>query len=194
MSQPGVVREAGFTLIELMVTLAVMAILLVAATPSFVDFFDKSSVRGAADSAISLIGNARAEAVKTDLGVNISMAGTGTSWCLGANSATPPIGGNPVGVAATCTCTDATQCIVSGQRTAIEVGAYPGVSVGALPAPLIFDSKLGTITPLGVREFTLTSPRGKYDLTVQVNALGQARLCVPPLTPLKRTVAGVAAC
>jgi prepilin-type N-terminal cleavage/methylation domain-containing protein len=49
--------ELGFTLIELMVTLAVMAVVLAAAAPSFADFFDKSRVRGAADGVISLIGN-----------------------------------------------------------------------------------------------------------------------------------------
>lgn len=185
-------RVLGFTLIELMVTLAVMAILLVAAVPSFVDFFDKNRVRGAADGVISLISNARAEAVKTDLDVNIAFTSTsGTSWCAGANAAAPPTGGNPALAAATCDCTNAAQCRVSGQRSAIEVGAYPNVAIGALPAAFTFDSNLGAISPLGVRAATLTSPKGKYDLAVQVNALGQARLCVPVGKP---AIAGVAGC
>ena len=183
-----------FTLIELMLTLSVLAILLIAAVPSFIDFFDKTRVRGAADGVISLISNARAEAVKTDLDVNIAMTGSGTSWCVGANAATPPSGGNPAGAALPCDCTDAadvTQCRVAGQRSAVETGAYPGVQVGALPAALTFDSKLGAIAPLGTRSVTLTSPRGAYDLAVEMNALGQARLCVPTGKP---SIAGVSSC
>jgi type IV fimbrial biogenesis protein FimT len=183
--------ESGFTLVELMVTLAVLAIVLIAAVPSFVDFFDKSRVRGAADNVISVISNARAESVKTDLDVNLAFTGSGTAWCVGANAATPPSGGNEAGAAAACDCTVATECLVSGVRSAIDVGAAPGVSIGALPAALIFDSKLGVISPLGARTVTLTSPRGKYDLTVQVNALGQARLCVPTGKP---DIAGISGC
>jgi type IV fimbrial biogenesis protein FimT len=182
----------GFTMIELMVTLAVLAILLVAAVPSFTDFFDKNRVRGAADGVISLIGNARAEAVKTDLDVNIAFTkSSATAWCVGANAATPPTGGAPADDADACDCTDAAACIVGGQRSAIGVGAYPDVAIGTIPGSFAFDSKLGVVTPLATNSVTLTSPRGKYDIKVEVNALGQARLCVPSGKP---GVAGVAAC
>jgi type IV fimbrial biogenesis protein FimT len=186
--------ELGFTLIELMVTLAVLAIVLVAAVPSFIDFFDKSRVRGAADNVISVISNARAESVKNDLDVNIAFTGSSTAWCVGANAATPPSGGNEAGAAAPCECTVATECMVSGARSAIDVGATPGVSIGTLPAALIFDSKLGVISPLGVREVTLTSPKRKYDIKVEINALGQARLCTPVTPTPKPAIAGIPAC
>jgi type IV fimbrial biogenesis protein FimT len=187
-------KVLGVTLVELMVSLAVLAIVLIAAVPSFIDFFDKSRVRGAADGVVSLISVARAEAVKTDLDVNIAMVGSGTSWCVGANAATPPTGGSPAGAASACDCTDpadVSQCRVDGQRSAVERGAYPEVRVGSLPTDLTFDSKLGTIVPLGTRTVTFTSPRGKFDLAVEVNSLGQARLCVPPGKP---SIAGVMAC
>jgi type IV fimbrial biogenesis protein FimT len=184
-------RKSGFTLIELMVTLAVIAIVLVAATPSFMDFFDKNRVRGAADGVISLLGNARSEAVRTDLDVNVAFTGSGSAWCVGANSAAAPSGGNEAGAASACDCTDVAACLVSGKRSAIDVGAYPDVTIGSLPASITFDSKLGAIVPVGTRTVTLTSPKGMYDLTVEVNALGQARLCVPAT---KRAIAGVAAC
>ena len=181
----------GFTLIELMVTVSVLAIVLVAAVPSFVDFFDKNRVRGAADGVISLISNARAEAVKNNLDVNIAMAGSGAAWCMGANAAAQPSGGNPASTATACDCTDTAACLVSGQRAAIDVGAYPDVRVGSLPAEFIFNRTLGTIVPLDIRSLTLTSPRGKYDLAVRVNALGQAFLCVPTGKP---AIAGIASC
>jgi len=80
---------------------------------------------------------------------------------------------------------------VSGARMAIEPDAFPDVTIGALPAAMIFDSKLGTVAPLGNRAVTLTSPKGKYDVQVQVNALGQARTCVPNAKP---AIAGIPTC
>lgn len=176
-------REPGFTLIELMVTLTVAAVLLAVATPSFVDFFDRYRLRGAADAMISVISNARAEAVKTDSDVSIAYTGTANSatWCLGANAAAPPTDGAPAVAAGACDCTVATACKVSGLRVALETNAFPDVKIGALPGTFTFDSKLGTVSPLPLAPIvaTLTSPRGKYDVNVEVNALGQARVCTP---------------
>ena len=52
-------ERQGFTLIELMISLLVLAILAALATPSFADFFERNRVRGAADDVVSLISNAR---------------------------------------------------------------------------------------------------------------------------------------
>lgn len=183
-------RFLGFTLIELMVTLAVAAILLTVAVPSFVDFFDRNRVRGAADDVVSLISDARAEAVKADRDVNIAMTGSGNSWCIGANAATPPAGGIAAGTATSCDCSDTSACVVAGQRMAIETGAFPDVRAGTL-ATFTFNSKLGALVPLGDRSLSLTSPRGKYTVSVEVNALGQSRLCVPADKPM---ISGIASC
>jgi len=185
-------RECGgVTLVELMVTLGVLAILLVIAIPSFLDYFDRSAVRGAADGVISLISDARAEAVKNDLDINIAMAGSGGAWCVGANAASAPSGGNPAPGAIACDCSDSSQCFVSGQHLVLAATDYPGVQAGSSMTALTFDSRLGVVSPLASRSLTLTSPRGKYDLAVQVNPLGQARLCVPASKP---SIVGVPPC
>ena len=174
----------GFTLVELMVSLAVLALLTALATPSFADFFERSRVRAAGDDIVSLVGNARAEAVKNDLDVSIAMRGAGTSWCLGANAAAATSGGAPAGAAPACDCTDPGACQVGGQRLVVASGDYGDVSVRtALASDLFFDSTLGALAPLGTGVLTLTSPSGKYDVSVQVGALGQARLCTPPGRP-----------
>ena len=184
--------SSGFTLIELMVTIAVLAIVLTAATPSFVDFFDKYRLRGAVDDVVSVISNARAASVKSDRDVNISFGGASTTaWCLGANAAVEPSGGNPVGNAAACDCTDTAQCTVGGERMALNVGQEGKVSVDSVATTFGFSSKLGLINPLGTASATFTSPSGKYDITVNINALGQASACTPAAKP---AIAGVASC
>lgn len=184
-------RASGFTLIELIVTIAVLSIVLAVATPSFVDFIEKARLRGAAEGVVDMIGQARAEAVKFDRDISVAFKGSGTAWCLGANSAAEPTGGNPVLGATACDCTVATACFVSGQRSVIDGSSFNGVSLAALPADFAIDSKLGVISPLSTRAITLTSPKGKYDLTVQINALGQARLCRPAVKP---AISGIATC
>lgn len=190
-------RQAGFNLIELMITIAVAAILLAMAVPSFNDFFDKYRLRGAADDIVSTLSNARAAAVKADRNVNITFGGAADNWCVGANAAAPPTGGERAGSADPCDCTStaSTECVVAGERLAIDQGAHSGVTFDALPATFTFDSKLGLIAPLGSRTATLNSPSGKFVVNVSVNALGQTHVCVPATLPEgKRALAGVQTC
>lgn len=191
MRMPRCRKCVGVTLVELMVTVGVLAILLVLSVPSFVDYFDRTAVRGAADGVITLISDARAEAVKNDLDVNIAMAGNSGAWCMGANAAVAPNGGNPAAGATECDCSIASQCFVSGQRLVLAASDYPGVQVGSPITAMTFDRRLGVVSPLATRSVTLTSPRGKYDLAVEVNPLGQARLCVPTGKP---SISGVPSC
>ena len=182
----------GVTLVELMATLGVLAILLTAAVPSFLDYFDRSAVRGAADGVISLISDARAEAVKNDLDVKVAMTGSGAAWCLGANAAAAPTGGQPAhGDAPACVCSDGAQCFVSAQRLVLDSADFQGVTAASSLPDINFDRRLGVVSPLATNSLTLTSPRGKYDLTVEVNPLGQARLCYPSGKP---SIVGVPPC
>ena len=185
-------RSPGFTIVELMVTVAVFAVLAALAVPSFTDFFDRSRVRGAGDEVLSLIATARAEAVENDLDVTLAFVDDGTNpWCIGANAAAAPLAGAPAAAAAPCDCTTVDACMVADQQMVMTSADYEDVDIGALPAAMTFDSMLGAVVPLGTRTVTLTSPSGKYDLVVQVNGLGQARLCTPDGKP---GMSGVARC
>ncbi|MBC7707248.1 MAG: GspH/FimT family pseudopilin [Rhodoferax sp.] len=71
------IRERGFTLVELMTTVSVMAIALAIATPSLTGFVRSSKVRSAQSELVSSMMLARSEATKR--GVPVGMAATAPS-------------------------------------------------------------------------------------------------------------------
>jgi type IV fimbrial biogenesis protein FimT len=195
MARPPKNRMSGVTLIELMVTVVVLAILVAAAVPSFRDFFDRYRLRGAVDDVVSVISNARAASVKSDTDVSISLAGDTDNWCIGANAALPPAGGNPAIAVAACDCTISTECVVGTDRLVVERDEHDGIPVDSTVVAFTFDSKLGTVVSAGVVDdpdpLTFTSPIGKYEMVVDVNALGQATVCTPDDRP---QISGVQIC
>lgn len=195
MARPTKKRMSGVTLIELMVTVVVLAILVAAAVPSFRDFFDRYRLRGAVDDVVSVITNARAASVKSDTDVSVSLGGTTGAWCVGANAALPPAAGNPGLAASACDCAVTTECLVGADRLVVEPGAHEEVPVDAVTVAFTFDSKLGTVISAGAVDdpdpLTFTSPTGKYEMVVDVNALGQATVCTPSGKP---QISGVQPC
>jgi type IV fimbrial biogenesis protein FimT len=184
----------GVTLVELMITLAVAAILMALAVPSLVDFIDKNRVKGVAEGVATTISDARSESVKRGRDVNVAFAGTTTAWCVGSNAAAEPTNpGDAIPAATACDCTNASACQVGGQRRAFETADNAGVTLSAVPSSSItFDSRLGTL-PLGsaLPTATFNSPSGKFGMQLTVTPLGQVTLCVPSG---KRPIAGYSSC
>src|SRR5690554_1851863 len=90
-------RDAGFTIIELMVTLVVAAVILMIAVPSFQGLIERSRLTTEANTFGSALQLARSEAVKR--GENISLTAGGASFAAGfcvhsgancTTTATPP--------------------------------------------------------------------------------------------------------
>lgn len=57
-------NQLGFTIIELMITISVIAILAAIAMPSFADFLERNRIKGAAESVKAEFQYARSEAIK----------------------------------------------------------------------------------------------------------------------------------
>jgi len=186
MRMPIVRGQPGFTLVELMVTLAVATVLVVIAVPSFVDFLDKVRLKGVAHNVVDLINDARTESVKQGRAINVRFVGTSAAWCVGANAAAEPTNlGDTVPDATPCDCTSSNACIVGGAEKIFPTTLDNGVTVSeTLPLSFKFDSRLGTVDSFGTTTVTLSSPRKRFDLQLTVTPLGQVSLCVPNTSKL----------
>lgn len=76
-------KATGFTLIELVVTIAIAAVLTMVAAPSFVTFQRNSELTSVANSLLAAVNAARAEAMKTGLNAFVVPTGNGNNWTSG---------------------------------------------------------------------------------------------------------------
>jgi Tfp pilus assembly protein FimT len=175
-----------------MVVVAIVAILAVMAAPSYRDMIDRFRLRAATDDLVSMMSSARANAVKLDRDVNVSFGTTASGWCMGANAALAPTGGNAAGTAAECDCTDSSPaCIVDGETLLVPPGKHANVGISGTTTAMIFDGNLGLVRPVAEQTMNLSSPSGKYTARVIVRPLGQATVCVPSGSP---SMPGVPTC
>lgn len=184
----------GFTLVELMVVVAIVAILAVMAAPSYRDMIDRYRLRAATDDLVSVISNARVNAVKLDTDVKVSFGSNADGWCMGGKAAAAPSNGDPAeGVTGDCACAAANPvCSVAGESLLIPPGKHKDVGISDTPtAGLTFDGNLGLLRPVESQTMHLSSPSGRYTARVIVRPLGQATICVPSGSP---SMAGVPAC
>lgn len=168
-------RLGGFTLVELMVTIAVIAILATIAAPNMMAFLDRNRVVGAGEAVYGQLQAARSEAIKQGARMTAAFS-SGSAWCVGyargdvACDCTAALGGsNPCSI------------LGDGQNallTAISSGPFSGVGMNAGgPASLTFDGVRGTLTGAG-GGVSFSSAQGRQ-LRVEVNVLGRVRLCSP---------------
>ena len=170
--------QSGFTLVELMIAVAVMVILAMLAVPSFTTYMEKSRLRGAADDVVNLIAQARQAGVKYDRVVNLAVEGNGNVWCLGANEQGAPASvGDPLPPAADCDCTEADECMVDNQRLVVGSTEHAGISLSNPPASLTFDGRMGIEKEGDSDSIDLTSQNGRYAVTINISPLGQATVC-----------------
>ncbi|RLA50943.1 MAG: pilus assembly protein [Gammaproteobacteria bacterium] len=78
-------RQAGFTLVELMIVVIVVAVLLTVAAPSMLNLLQKNRLQTAADNFYAALMAARSEAVKINLPVVICKSSDGAACVLSGN-------------------------------------------------------------------------------------------------------------
>lgn len=185
----------GFTLIELIIAIAVLAILLVIAVPSFNEFRDRAALRGAADQVVSVWGDARFEALRRNQLVKVGFRTDATN-------------GMCIGVATTTSKTDdaACDCFDVVSATTCNIAVYPSVSAGPVSnqgewrrvsfngnptlgdtdsnatGVVVIDPKRGNIAQASdVGDILLKGPAGgnDYQLNIKIDRNGRAFICEP---------------
>lgn len=143
--------SAGFTLVELMVTLSISAILVTVAVPNMIDLIRDARLATQSDALVSSLNLARLEAIKQ---------GRSFSVC-------------PVATASGCTAgvqTWATGWVIYGNGAVSQtVGTKTGLSVTAVFDSVVFGSTLGSAVT--ARQFTLCVT-GRKEHVVNVSLSG----------------------
>lgn len=78
-------KAKGFTLVELMVTVAVMAILAMIAIPSFTSLINSNRIVSQANELVAVVQGARSEAIRYNQRVYVCSSSNGTSCAGSAN-------------------------------------------------------------------------------------------------------------
>ena len=183
-------RQSGFTLIELVITIIVLAVLAVVSIPNFIELRERNALRGAADNFAAAIGLAKQEAIKRGELVRVEFHAVGDAVCVGAMVVADDGDDG-------CDCSAAT-CNVSafpeepGDTGPLQRVALTGdVVFGDDGDGFVIDPRTGTLFDIGdTGGFTL-STAGGYQVRKNVNAMARTRYCVPDGA---ETLAGVPAC
>ncbi len=164
-------KQAGVSLVEILVGLVVMGILLAVAVPNFRAWIQNAQIRTAAEAIQDGLQVALSHAVTLNNPVQFALTGADSSWAVGCATATA-------------TCPGLIQ-----SHSGVE-GA-PNAAVAAIQANVAFNG-LGRIvpTPPAPLTFSVTNPQAggacvpagpMRCLNVQVTASGNIRICDPAL-------------
>ena len=163
-------KSFGFSLLELMVGIVIMAILVSLAMPSFQTWFRNAQIRNAAESISNGLQRARAVAVAQNTNVEFVL-GTGSSWVVSVVSApVPPIDSR------------------SSSEGSRDVTVTALAADAATAATAITFNNLGGIVANADASATLArvdfaALGGNQSLRVTIGVGGNAKMCNPSLAP-----------
>ena len=169
----------GFTLVELMIGVAVLAVLMGLAVPSFQNWMLNTQIYNAAEAVQNGLVKARAEAIHHNTNVAFTLtdpAATDTSWSI---DMVVPISGVPPNIETRL----GNQGSQKVTRSVLPVGATTitynnlGGVVGNLPVVV---AGVAT-TPATLTEVDLNAAGGNQSLRVTISVGGSTKMCNPKL-------------
>ena len=163
-------KSTGFSLVELMVTIAVLGVLVSLGMPSFRTMLRNAEIRTAAESVTNGLQRARAEAVARNANVQFVL-GTGTSWTV--DYVVKPVSTDPP--------IDAR----SGSEGSANVTRTALAADGTTAATTATFNNLGQVVPgaNALARVDFAAVGGNQTLRVTIGAGGNAKACDPSLVP-----------
>jgi prepilin-type N-terminal cleavage/methylation domain-containing protein len=196
----GFPAQKGFTVIELMIAVGVLAVVISLALPSYQAIIEKRQVTRGAEEVAAFLSQAKAQAVKLNEDVAVSYA-SGDDWCLGFSNGTDACNcSNP---AASNYCKIEYDYDRDGTVDASEERVFQssllhhpevmsgiafrnqgGTALGGTPV-IVYDSVRGMVevsdasAEAASASLALVSTGGKYALNVEIDRLGRVSICSP---------------
>ena len=172
----GICPNGGFTIIETMVVLAVLAIIISLALPSYRMILEKRAVTSAAEQLAAFLSTAQIEAVKRNENIIVSYSRTDSdTWCLGLTSGV---------TACDCTLSNPTEsdaCVIDSHIRVLTDSNlnYPKIMNGMQgDGAFVYDPVRGLMVDHNdAATLELLSSQSRYSLNVQVNVTGRLRIC-----------------
>jgi type IV fimbrial biogenesis protein FimT len=167
-----IARANGFSLIELMIAITIIAIFLLLAMPSFSAWLVNTRIRNASESIANGLQVARNEAVRRNASVQfVKGAGTDSSWVVNCVAVTPG-----------CPDINAIQSRSTGEGSSADITVTPSSG-----NTVVFDNFGMKTTPAVATisfaiDTTSLSAAESRDLRVTVDAGGNVRMCDPNTT------------
>lgn len=166
------VMAGGFSLIELMIAITIVAIFLMLAMPNFSEWLVNSRIRTTAESIANGLQVARNESVRRNSAVQfVKGAGTDSSWSVSCVAVTPG-----------CPDTNTIQSRATGEGASAAITVMPSNG-----NTVVFDNFGMKTTPVGATisfavDATSLPAAKSRDLRVTVDAGGNVRMCDPNTT------------
>jgi type IV fimbrial biogenesis protein FimT len=168
-------RAGGFTLVELMIALVVVAVVLALGLPGIMEWMQNSQIRTAAEGVQNGLQAARTEAVRRNSAVEFVLtsptATGGTGWTIRNVNDAAVIQSAPDGV---------------GSRNVVLTPAPPGATTvtfngfGRIPSPPVVTNADGSafLTSIDLDNAVLSASSSR-NLRIVISAGGEVRMCDP---------------
>ena len=157
-------KQSGVTLVELLASVAILAILAAIGAPSYATFIANSQIRSTTETIRNGLQVARAEAIKRNASVTFTLNTSDTSWVVG------------------CAVTTA-NCPATIQSKAAKEGGSGTVTVAITGTNPVTFGNLGGATSYDVTvdNTSITTAKSK-ELRIRIGAGGNIRVCDPNIS------------
>ncbi len=182
----------GFTIIELVVTLALFGVLMGLAVPSFTIFIQNTQIRNAAETVLTGLTQAKSEAIRRNTPVRFQFVTTLTSSCALSQSSGSWIVSldDPAGA---CEVAPSETTTPRTYRKQSSADGYPKVTVTATSSSSIVFNGIGRIVGTGITQIDFTHNAMTCEhldttngtarcLRILISTGGAPKLCDPKVT------------